>query len=123
MLGDQKNYDLSFISRQKSKQRVLEMSGGSPKIRFDKEFEGTPLFLTGILSWSLKFNPFFRPSALELLNSTELLEFSQNHFDNKSLPSPTPIRLSVDKSGEFNYEESVSPNFDIYKIRKLISEL
>jgi len=114
ILGDQKDYDLSFISSRRSRKLVEALQPGKPKIRFQKEFEESPDFLIGILAWTLRYNPFFRPSALEILDSKEL-KFQSSK--SPPLRNIGQVRLDVDKEGEYDYSTQIPSSVDAKQLK------
>mmetsp|Transcript_35684 Transcript_35684/g.54611 ORF Transcript_35684/g.54611 Transcript_35684/m.54611 type:complete len:230 (+) Transcript_35684:329-1018(+) len=68
ILGDQRGYDLSYISSHQLHKYVIANFPSENRIRFHREFKGSDRELLEVLKLSLQFNPYFRPSAADLWN-------------------------------------------------------
>eukprot|EP00356_Strombidium_inclinatum_P014050 CAMPEP_0170506798 /NCGR_PEP_ID=MMETSP0208-20121228/56353_1 /TAXON_ID=197538 /ORGANISM="Strombidium inclinatum, Strain S3" /LENGTH=70 /DNA_ID=CAMNT_0010788577 /DNA_START=463 /DNA_END=671 /DNA_ORIENTATION=- len=58
ILGDQREYDLSFISSKRSKKFVSELCHQKlDRIKFDQEFKNSNKHLASLVEQCLQFNP------------------------------------------------------------------
>lgn len=65
----------------------------------------------------LKFNPFFRVSASELLKSKVFDDFRINKNEKSA---PEKILLEIDKDEAFNYESGKSEKYSFADYRKIV---
>ena len=121
ILGDQNKNDLSFLTKQKAKQHVRQCSNGSQKVQFSEEFPKTSKFLCKLLESCLQFNPYFRPSAYELLHSKEFKKYWEEcpPIDDASLNMEC-VLLEVDQKDEFDYSKQKSAKFGTIRICSLL---
>jgi len=77
ILGDQKDHDLSFLSKSKAKSFVKDHFSGAKKVKFNLEFPKTDPSICGLLTLALQFNPYFRPSAEDILECEEFDKLRQ----------------------------------------------
>jgi len=75
--------------------------------------------LSVILAWTLKFNPFFRPSAFELLHSIQDFEkLRQRRWPiDKDSQGMKQLRLACDMPGDFNYTEMKFGKYGLTQIQ------
>ena len=111
-LGKQSEQDLSFMTDDPAIVYIQEMGKSLKPSRPDSNSD-----LEKLKDDMLKFNPFFRVSASELLKSKVFDEF---RIKKNEKSASEKILLEIDKDESFNYESGKSDKYTFTDYKKIV---
>ena len=117
ILGDQRKYDLSFLSSKKQKKYVSSLFDGKEKVKFAREFPESEDSLSEVVQHSLFFNPYFRYSA-EMLQEFQVF----SDLEKESCMVESKLLLQIDEKDAFDYEALSSEKYSIDGCLRILDE-
>ena len=93
------------------------MKSGASKIQFGKEFPFTTPAVLEILEDMLQFNPHYRSNPSDLLKNKVFDSIRNPDLEN---PAPFQIKLEIDETDAFDYEECKSLKYSMEDYKQII---
>jgi len=117
ILGDQNQQDTSFISDASAHNYVNTLKSDASKIQFKKEFPFTTPAVLDILEDMLQFNPHYRSNPVDLLKSKVFDSIRRPELEQ---PAPFQIKLDIDQTDAFDYEECKSTKYSMDQYKQIM---